>query len=169
MTIAESQRALSWVELVGGRWREAARLGISSADLYAGDLVSGLCMGGRAALWGGDLDTARACLQRLDVLSRVGTSLETAAVTLRAGVDAAAGRRAEALAGYRMAMAGWREFGLRFDVALCGIDAVLLLGVDEQEVRAMGEELRTILDELERGRSSIASMQRLARAATERT
>ena len=145
VTIAESQRALSWVELATGDLVEAARLGISSADLYAGDLISGLAMGGRAALWGGDAPTARVCLARLQELVRSGTAIETAARTLEAGVAAADGRRAEAIAGYRAAMDGWRSFDLPFDVALCALDAVLLLGADEPEVRRMGDDAESIL------------------------
>ena len=42
-------------------------------------------------------------------------------------------------------MDGWRSFDLPFDAALCALDAVLLLGADEAEVRGMGDDARSIL------------------------
>jgi hypothetical protein len=148
MNLGEGGRTLAWVALVEGRYSDAAREALIAGEHYAGNLVGLLGLAGRAALWDGDVATAAACLGRLADLSRAATAVEIEVRTLRAGVDAAEGRRVESLAGYRAAMTAWRDFGLRFDLALCGLDAVRLLGLDEPEVRAMGEEARAILGEL---------------------
>jgi class 3 adenylate cyclase/tetratricopeptide (TPR) repeat protein len=148
MNLGEGGRTLAWVALVEGHFADATREALTAGEHYAGNLVGLLGVAGRAALWGGDVGAAASCIGRLTVLSRAATAVEIDVRTLRAGVDAAEGRRVESLAGYRAAMAGWREFGLRFDLALCGLDAVHLLGPDEPEVRAMGDEARAIFEDL---------------------
>jgi class 3 adenylate cyclase len=148
MNLGEGGRVLAWVALAEGRFQDATREALIAGDHYVGNLVGLLGLAGRAALWRGDVASAATSLGRLLDLSRSATAVEVGCWTLRAGVDAAEGRRPEALAGYRAAMAGWREFELRFDLALCGLDAVLLLGPDEPEVRAMGDEARAIFVQL---------------------
>jgi hypothetical protein len=54
--------------------------------------------------------------------------------TLRAGLAALEGRRAEAVTGYREALRGWRQLGLAFDEALTGLDLALLLAPSDQEM-----------------------------------
>jgi hypothetical protein len=148
MNLGEGGRALAWLAFSEGRFGDAVREAMTAGEHYAGNLVGLLGVAGRAALWHGDVLNATACLGRLTVLSRAATAVETEVRTLGAGVDAVEGRRVESLAGYRLAMGGWRESGLRFDQALCGLDAVLLLGAAEPEVRAMGEEARVIFEDL---------------------
>ena len=55
-------------------------------------------------------------------------------VTLSAGVAALAGRRAEAIAGYREALRGWEGLGVTFDHALAVMDMTILLAPTENEM-----------------------------------
>jgi hypothetical protein len=71
--------------------------------------------------------------------------VELRRMTLRAGLAAMEGRRADALAQYREALRGWHDLGLAWDEALTGIDMATLLEPSEPEVRAAAESSREIL------------------------
>ena len=64
---------------------------------------------------------------------------------MRAGVAALDGRSDEALALYREALRDWRDLGLAWDEALCGLDMALLLDPADPEVRAAADASRGIL------------------------
>ena len=66
-------------------------------------------------------------------------------VTIRAGLAAAEGRRAEALGLYRDALRRWRDLHFVFDETLCVIDMATLLDPAEPEVRAAADAAREIL------------------------
>ena len=55
-------------------------------------------------------------------------------VTLRAGIAALEGRRADAIAGYREALRGWAALGTAFDEALAVIDLATLLAPTDREM-----------------------------------
>jgi len=60
----------------------------------------------------------------------------------RAALD---GRSADALPLYREALRAWRDLGLAWDEALCGIDMAILLEPSEPEVGAAAERSRETL------------------------
>jgi len=103
----------------------------------------------RAGLWIGDVEVARADLAAVDATGVHGPSVEADRRTIRAGIAAHEGRAAEALVLYREALRAWHDLGLAWDEALCGLDAVLMLGTTEPEVREIAESTREILVELE--------------------
>jgi hypothetical protein len=55
-------------------------------------------------------------------------------VTLRAGLAALEGRRADAISGYREALRGWHALGCAFDEALAALDLAILLAPGEREM-----------------------------------
>ena len=65
------------------------------------------------------------------------------------GIAALEGRPADALPLYREALRAWRDLGLAWDEALCGLDMALLLDPADPEVRAAAEAAREILVRLE--------------------
>ena len=67
---------------------------------------------------------------------------------MRAGIAAGEGRTQDALGLYRSALAGYREAGCRFDVALTILDMATLIGPDEPAVRSSIPEAREILESL---------------------
>jgi tetratricopeptide (TPR) repeat protein len=101
---------------------------------------------GRYALHAGRADTA------LDVLELIGSGPGGVAdhqiEALRAGLAALEGRRDDAVALYRSALAGFRSFGLRFSLALAIFDMAHLLGPGDPAVRSVIDEGRAILEEL---------------------
>jgi tetratricopeptide (TPR) repeat protein len=103
----------------------------------------------RAALWLGDVGEAGDDLATLDASGVHGPAIETGRATIRAGIAALEGRPADALALYRDALREWRDLGLVWDEALCGLDMAILLDPAEPEVRAAADAAREILVRLE--------------------
>ncbi len=103
-------------------------------------------MVGRAALHAGDLATAESAARSLEPMPGGAANVDRAA--LRAGIAAVEGRTEEALAGYRAALAGYRELGLPFDVAMTGLDMAALIGPREPAVVAAAADARTTFAEL---------------------
>ena len=90
-------------------------------------LWKGLESGGAVALWAGDAATARELTVRIEASLIRGQAIGLDLATLRAGVAALDGRRAEAIAGYRDVLRGWRQLDLAFDEALAALDMAILL------------------------------------------
>ncbi len=103
----------------------------------------------RAALWAGDAVAAREDLAALDASGVHGPGIEADRRTMLAGLAALEGRQVEALALYREALRAWRDLGLAWDEALCGLDMALLLEPAESEVRVAATSSRDILVRLE--------------------
>ena len=76
-----------------------------------------LPLAARAALWVADLMRRGRPSRRLDASVVRGQAFSLDRVTLRAGLAALEGRRADAIAGYREALRGWRQLGCAFDEA----------------------------------------------------
>jgi hypothetical protein len=131
--------------------------------------------GGRAALLAGDVAGARRMLAQVEARPLAG-ALEADSIMLRAGIEAQEGRVGEALAGYQLALARYRDLGLRFDLALTATEMVALLGTGDADVIAAAETARstlvelgattllTRLDALGEGRPPAASSRRPVRA-----
>ena len=103
-------------------------------------------MVGRIAVHADRLDRARRVLELAD--DSPGGVVDHDLATIRAGIAAREGRVADALSLYRSALAGYREAGCRFDVALVVLDMALLLGPGEPAVAAVIPEGRAILESL---------------------
>jgi hypothetical protein len=103
----------------------------------------------RAALWMGDAAGAAEDLAALDRSGVHGPAVDGDLMTIRAGIAALEGRSADAIVGYREALRAWRDAGLAWDEALCGIDMATLLDPTDPEVRAAAESAREILVRLE--------------------
>ncbi len=128
--------------------------GARSAWIQAGTYVTheryvSMPRAARAALWAGDVAAAQGDLDTLDASGFHGPAIDTDRRTIRAGIAALEGRSGEALALYRDAIRVWRDLGLAWDEALCGLDMALFLDPAEPEVRAAADAAREILVRLE--------------------
>jgi class 3 adenylate cyclase/predicted nucleic acid-binding Zn ribbon protein len=119
----------------------------------------------RVALHAGDDALAGALADTVDLA--LGDASDGDMAAIRAGVAARRGDAAEALALYRTALSVYRDFGLRFDVALTGLDMAVLLPGDLPEVRAAVADARAILTEL-RATPFLARLDALAEVASAR-
>ncbi len=117
----------------------AASLDDSLASLY-------LSLAMRPALWAGDLARAREVARLLEADPRTELAVTANRIAARAGIAALEGRRDEAAAGYREALARLRDLEQDFDVARVGLDFVLLVGADHPATREPAAEARTIFE-----------------------
>jgi hypothetical protein len=113
-----------------------------SAGLQVGDMA----MLARAALHAGQPERARKVLEIVG--ARPGGVADFDVAMLQAGLAAGDGRSSEALSKYRFALAGYREAGCRFDVALTILDMAAFLDVRDPAVSDLLPEAREILVEL---------------------
>jgi hypothetical protein len=119
------------------RWRRYAAYSPLNATMALAKAV-------RVSLWDGDLAAARTDLEAHVATANHGGGIDAARATMRAGIAALSGDRPAALRGYRDALRQWRDLGLAWDEALCGLDIALLLGADEADVRAAAERSREV-------------------------
>jgi class 3 adenylate cyclase/tetratricopeptide (TPR) repeat protein len=137
------------VAFVAGRLAEAGNAWRQGAELSAGNLPVALPWAARASIWAGDAATARRDLAALDASGFHGPVIEADRRTIRAGIAALERHPADALALYREALRSWRDLGLAWDEALCGLAMATLLDPADPEVRAASEAAREILVRLE--------------------
>jgi hypothetical protein len=109
--------------------------------------ADGAIFGYRAALWMGDLPTARRMRDAWSV-QQPGRRSSTVRSMLDAGVAQLEGRTDEARRGYAEALAGWRSRGLRFELGLCALDVITCGAMDPDERRRVADEARAIFTEL---------------------
>ena len=136
------------VALAEGRLGEAVARGSVAASETSQNAPLALRVAGRAALWARDVNAARDALRGLESVPIHGPNMEASRLTVRAGIGALEGRHDEALGAYREALGLWRDLGLVWDEALCGLDVAMLMGVGDDEVLATVERTRTILTQL---------------------
>ncbi|MFN8623050.1 MAG: hypothetical protein U0869_20120 [Chloroflexota bacterium] len=148
-SLAERALALGWVGLIEGRPAEARAAWRRSATAQAGpNFAGGFGLAARGALWAGDADGVRVSLAELDTVAAHGPALEADRAWMGAAVAAAAGRRAEAVAGFRLARTAFADLGIRLDLGLAGIDVLAALGPDDPDAQEMAAESRRILVDL---------------------
>ncbi len=100
------------------------------------------------ALLARDGDVARLALDRMIATGAHGRAIDSDKVAIRAGLAALDGSTQEAIAGFRAAIAGWRDLGLPWDEAMTSILFVRLVGPGSPEARAAADSARTILEGL---------------------
>ena len=131
------------------RWIEPALLALLGVD--AGRVPADqLFAAWRTFLWLRDAAGARDDLDAVAGAGIHGPAIEASRRTIRPDWPRLDGHAAEALAMYRDALRAWRDLGLAWDEALCGLDMAQLLEPSEPQVRAAAERSREILVRLGR-------------------
>jgi class 3 adenylate cyclase/tetratricopeptide (TPR) repeat protein len=110
-----------------------------------------------AALALRDPNRTEVALRELEALPNPGKWLETSKQAHRAGLALLERRIDEGLAGYRIALAGWRNLGVTRDLGLCLLNLATLVGTDHPEGRAAADEARQIFTDLK----AVAMLERL--------
>ena len=146
--ITSLQLAAADEAFASGRLVDARDAWHQAADLAAEYRPALLARAGRAALWIGDIPGAREDLAALDAAGVHGPAIEADRLTIRAGVATFGGRSGDALSLHREALQVWRELGLPWDEALCGLDMALLLDPTDPEVTAAADSAREIFARL---------------------
>jgi hypothetical protein len=128
-----------------GRFADARGAWHRLAEVSIGNLADATARSARAALWSSDLAAARTDLAIIDGSGLHGAAVEADRATIQAGIAALEGRSADAVGLYRAALRTWRDLGLAWDEALCGLDMALLLDPADAEVAAAAGAAREIL------------------------
>lgn len=129
-----------------GDFDDAFRKGMEEAALQPQDRTGGLDLAWRAAM--GARDAARVAeVAEAIGPQRAGPTYEFISGAVNAGSAALAGRRDEAVAGFRHVIDALRSYGWRFLAAEVVADAVAILP-DSPEVRSWAPEARALFDEL---------------------
>lgn len=123
---------------------QAALRAVETWSTYANIVLP---VAGRAALWSVNVDGAREALLRLDEFPWGGGWTEGNRTWARAGLDALEGRTEEAVAGFRAAIAAYRQLELHWPEARAILDAIKLLPT-ELEVRDWAPDARAIFERL---------------------
>ncbi|HEV7605337.1 MAG TPA: adenylate/guanylate cyclase domain-containing protein [Candidatus Limnocylindrales bacterium] len=139
---------LGWAAFAAGRFGDAATAWLENADMSAPNAPYTLPHVAHAALLAGDPATARLAVERLARTGAQGKAIDVDRTAIAAGLAALEGRNGEAVAGYRSAIAGWRDLGLPWDEAVTSIEFVRLIGPDEPEALAAADAARVILEGL---------------------
>jgi hypothetical protein len=126
--------ARAWAAFAAGRLADARHEALSAGRITNYFVPITLPIAARAALWSGDAADARAIVAETELSPIRGDAVALDLVTQRAGIAALEGHRAEAVAGYREALRGWRALGLAFDEAMAVVDMTLLLAPTEREM-----------------------------------
>ena len=141
--------AAGHTSFAAGRLADAAAAMQRMADVYKANLAMSVSIRGHSALWDGDATAAAHLVAVLDDAGLHGPAIEADRTTIRAGIAAIEGRTADARTLSREALVAWRDLGLAWDEALCGIDVATLLDPSDPEVREAAARARDILVRLE--------------------
>jgi class 3 adenylate cyclase/tetratricopeptide (TPR) repeat protein len=135
----------AWEAFAAGRLAEARAECLGVIPLYAQGAFAAGVIAARSALWGRDVDGARADLARLEAPGGHGLVKKVTFRGIGAGIAALEGRRRDALAAYGEVLRAWRDLGCAWDEALTAIDMATLLDPADPDVRAAAERGREIL------------------------
>ena len=145
---SSSHDAIGWAAFADARFEDAAASWLQVATMSVLNAPYCLPRAAHAALLAGDVETANVVLERLIATGSHGRALDIDRQSIRAGIAALEGRTSEAIAGYRAAVAGWRELGLPWDEALTEVVAARVLGTGDPEIAAIADAARDILSSL---------------------
>ena len=130
--------------LTRGEFRAAYEEFKGAAEIDLGDAQAPIFQL-RSAIWAADPQLIREAYLALDGLPYSGRAVTGSKTWGRAAMAVVDGRRAEAIAGFREAIARATDIELGFEAARIALDAVILMP-DEPEVRAMAEDARSTFD-----------------------
>ena len=146
-----------------GRWVDAGRAWVSIADVSDLNAPYALPRAARAFVVGRDGVAAKAALDRLAALGARGRAIEADRATIRAGLAAIEGDKETAVAGYRAAIAAFRDLGLVWDEANLGLEATVLLSAADPEIGGWADASRETF--LRIGAGSLATLLDTKRAS----
>jgi tetratricopeptide (TPR) repeat protein len=142
------RNAKAWVALAEGRFGDAHAESATTYLINESSAPEDLPLAGRAAIWAGSADDARAAADALRSMGVHGRAVNAGLRTLDAGIAALSGDREAATAAYLDVMRDWRDLGLMFDLALCQLDFVRFVGGESPDVRAAADEARATFTRL---------------------
>jgi len=138
-----------WVDFGTGRLSDAYDAAMEHGQVDSSEATFNYPYAAICGLWERDRERAVAALAALDATEARGRVVDMSRRTILAGLAALEERAGEALSAFREALAGWRDLGSPWRVALTAITMATLLEPTTPEVRAAAEAAREILVRLE--------------------
>jgi tetratricopeptide (TPR) repeat protein len=138
-----------WVDFGTGGLSDAYDAAMEHAQVHSDEASHVYLYAAICALWERDRERAASALAALDSTEAHGRVVDMNRRTIRAGLAALEGRTGDALSAFREVLAGWRELGSPWRVALTAITMATLLEPTDTEVRAAADAAREILVRLE--------------------
>jgi class 3 adenylate cyclase/predicted ATPase len=145
---AGQEAARAVIALAQGRYDAAFEAAMEAVDIEPGFIGLGSDLAYQAAAGSRDLDRLRSIAARRAELAPLGRLSEIHDRTVEAAIAALEGRTSDAVRGYRDVLRQWRDMEQLFFVAQRGLDLVTVVGPEEPEARAAGEEARAIFGRL---------------------
>jgi class 3 adenylate cyclase/tetratricopeptide (TPR) repeat protein len=142
----ESTRGL--IALIEGRYADAYADATQSATRNPSNSGDDLPVAARAALWMGKPEVAADAAERLKASGIRGRAVNASLRGIEAGVDALTGKPEDAANAYRDAMRQFRDLEAWYDLAMCQLDFVRLVGGESPDVKAAADEARAIFTRL---------------------
>ncbi len=136
------------VAFADGRLEDARTLGDRQIAVQPSSVVDAAARSARSALWLRDAPAARSDLDALESSGIHGRTIDGERTAIRAGIMALEGRSDEALTTYRSVLIEWRDLGLTWNQAICGLDMAQLLDPADPDVRAAAATSREIFERL---------------------
>lgn len=138
----------SWLALLAGEFGKAFDEAWENTSINPSNVADDLPVAARAALWAGRPDDARRAAEALASLGIHGRAINASLTTIEAGIAALTGETEHATTAYRDAIRQWRDIGAVFDLALCELDFVKLVGGENPDAKSAAEEAESIFRRL---------------------
>ncbi|MEA2622753.1 MAG: hypothetical protein QOH61_1663 [Chloroflexota bacterium] len=136
------------VAFARGRYAEAASGWVRETEIKPSQQAETLPSAARATAWLRDSDWLAALTEQVAELRFHGAVIDFDVASMRAAHTALTGRADEAAARYIQCIATSERLGLRWDQALLGLEAALLLGASHPSLAAALAQSRRIMEEL---------------------
>jgi class 3 adenylate cyclase/tetratricopeptide (TPR) repeat protein len=141
-----------WVDsesdLMEARTADSIRSANAMVEAVAGFASDGYPAAARAALWGRDVEAARAALDAYEAALVHGVWPEADRSWMRGAIAALEGRREKATVLFQGALEQFRRLGMPFELARCQADMLIALGPGVPAALAAGREAHETLDRL---------------------
>ena len=135
----------AWLDFADGRFPEARANWTKVTEISALNTPYVLPRIAHTSLLLGDAAAAADTLNALMKTSARGRAVDVDKVAIQAGIAAIEGRSGDALAGFRSALAAWRDLGLVWDEVLTSLVFVTLVGENVPEARRAAETARELM------------------------
>jgi class 3 adenylate cyclase/tetratricopeptide (TPR) repeat protein len=146
--IGQINSTKAWLALLAGEFGQAYEESWRNVAINRANASDDLPVAARAALWAGRVDDAKRAADELASIGTHGRALNASLRTIEAGLSALSGETEQATALYRDAIRQWRDLGTTFDLALCELDFVKLVGGENPDAKAAAEEAESIFRRL---------------------
>jgi tetratricopeptide (TPR) repeat protein len=134
--------ARSNVATATGRFEEGYQAGMKAAEINPANAESAHTIAASAAVFLGDPERVGRSLEAMERIGRQGRFITNGLDEFRAALAAFDGRLAEAVRLYGEVVRRFRDLGAPMPAARAALEAVILLGMEDPQIRALADDTR---------------------------